>query len=745
MNRIPNDLRPVDLSRVTGLDRNAVPPSVSDYVDIGRIISAVRRQSWIAVVCSIVGTGAALAYVLQVQPMYTSYATILLDEQRAELLDLVSELPSAALRDGSVQSEIEVVKSQQLALRVVDRLNLVERPSALAVRPTPMAIASSEVRGYLSAAFRAVFPKEQAAAPAAVTQIVPGEVLDPEEALRLGLAGALRSNLKAERVGRSYVFGLSFSAPDPVLAAEITQAYTESYVAFQLEAKKSAAETAIAWTKDRVDALRRSGSDASRNLEEFRAQNGLVSVGGDRLLSQQQLSELLTQLVAAKSDASRAKSVSDQIDAVVAGGPSEAVTNLARIAQDGDEVTSNLRTQYVDAVRQRRRIVEQYGEEHPEAKRVAQQITEIERSVFDEVNRRASKAKGDYDAELSRVVALQQGLKDALAQTALDTEAQYRLRQLEQTEESYNQLYQSALTRLERATQQVSVPIVAARIISEPLVPQGPSGPDRLKYLVLGFVLGAVSGTGIGVMRELGRSTLRTSDDIQRYVGARLIASIPRLSKRQAQRQRGVLPGVNPSDPQLSKQLRAIKLAVDEATPGKSTRAVAFISARHGEGRSLVALNFASMLANHGLATLVIVVDPHDTGRGWKPVVATQHSLVALLERDSAVRFDDLVVAGEPPLAVIPAGPAEDPYAGIVLAGTENMRELLEHLADNAAYVVFDMAAASDGADAAAYSDYVDAALVIARPKRSRASEVRALFEQSDWSGRIVGLVLNRG
>ena len=63
------------------------------------MLAACWRQAWIVALCVVVFAAAAIAYAMSLQPKFTSFATILLDQDRAALVELISEQQVEALRE----------------------------------------------------------------------------------------------------------------------------------------------------------------------------------------------------------------------------------------------------------------------------------------------------------------------------------------------------------------------------------------------------------------------------------------------------------------------------------------------------------------------------------------------------------------------------------------------------------------------------------------------------------------------
>ncbi|ORE92490.1 succinoglycan biosynthesis transporter ExoP [Stappia sp. 22II-S9-Z10] len=729
MNEMPSHFR---LSERRGMEpfapqTTAAPQAqTEDYIDLREVLAACWRQAWIVALCVVVFAAAAIAYAMSLQPKFTSFATILLDQDRAALVELISEQQVEALRDGIVQSEVEILKSQELALRVVDDLGLTARPEVLNTSPSPVSVALGAVKSAAGGLIDALSGSGDAPAASAA------EAADQTRSLRERLALKLRQNLVVQRIGRSYVLGLSVNAPSADLAQEIANGYVDGYLEFGRAGDAAALDTAVAWLRQRTDDLRTAASNAGRALEEYRVENGLVSVG-TRLLSEQEVSELMSQLILAEAEASAARAVAAHGADAVAAGPEAALQNLPSLPSAGpDGAMEALRAEFLSLTRERSRVAERFGEAHSEVGAIDQRLSDLERLFFEEVKRRAAQAETTADVQTRRVAALRTGLDNATADATNDTGAQYELMQLQETADSYKTLYQSALTRLERTVSQLSLPIVAARVLTLPDQPTGASSPSKAKFAALGIALGGFLGGLIGLTREMTRSAIKTAADVKRVLGLPVLATM----KRRLAWWRRPLAGAG-RERARTNALRAMKVAVDAHAGRTGLRTVAFISARPGEERAQLAYDFAAMLASHGIACLYLDI-AQEARRA-----ATDVSLVELMHAPELPDFAHLTT-GDLPLAILPGAPggARDPGETAVFAGSDRMAEVIAALSEPAQYIVLDLPAASEGPGARAFAEYAQTAILVHRAGRAGDREVLAVATVPEWDEKVCGAVL---
>src|SRR5262249_48746798 len=136
-----------------------------------------------------------------------------------------------------------------------------------------------------------------------------------------------QDRLTVKRVGLTYVINISFRSLSPDRAAQIANAVAEAYIVDQLEAKYQATRRASVWLQDRLRELRGQASTAERAVVEFKTKNNIVNAGNGRLMTEQQLAELNSQLVTARTQTSEARARFDRIETVLRADSPDATVN----------------------------------------------------------------------------------------------------------------------------------------------------------------------------------------------------------------------------------------------------------------------------------------------------------------------------------------------------------------------------------------------------------------------------------
>ena len=530
--------RPVQERRITWTKDNAHP--LAGYrdeprIDMGRIWRAVRRQLLLVTVCASVGIAIAVMMILGSVPRYTAVETVLLDEERAELLNEVSPLPNAVRSDTAIQSEMEIIRSRALAYQVVDLLGLDQDADFLSppVGMTQKVMgAASLITDPVARLLTPARPESAQSADTEETAEAPAPPFDLAVTDRDRAAQILRDRLVVSRSGRSLVIAIGFTDFDPTRAAMIARGYGSAYESFQLVTTNEIAAKAEDWLRERLEVLEQKSIEAAAELQAFRTDNDLVQVRGN-LLTEQQQSELASELMTAAADAAEAEAQLESMESLLARAEDgeDVITIPLLDGQRGGDGDA-LRRDYMDAGLRYRRLVAQFGEDHPQAQQLNASLGLLRDEIKVELEQATEAARLTYNMTRSREQSLRSDLDATTGTTGGDVALRGRLQQLQAISETYAQVYRDYLARLEVTMQQQDFPIAAVKILSPATVPKGASSPQKKAMLFAGLLLGGFLGVMIGAGSELLPKPVRTASELRQEVGVNCAGLMPGSKSR---------------------------------------------------------------------------------------------------------------------------------------------------------------------------------------------------------------------
>jgi receptor protein-tyrosine kinase len=282
------------------------------------------------------------------------------------------------------------------------------------------------------------------------------------------------------------------------------------------------------------------------------------------------------------------------------------------------------------------------------------------------------------------------------------------------------------------------VPAVKVTTVQEATFDGSPVSPDTRSNLMLGGVLGLLLGIGLALLRSRLDNTVKSGEDIRELTGAGLVGTVlddPQLTEEHLVTDLS-LQSIS------AESYRAIRTNLQFLDVDNPPCVIVISSALPGEGKSTMAVNVATVLAQFGSRVTLIEADlrrPRVTrymglvsGAGLTDVLAGKASLHEVAQP-----------WGEGNLTVLAAGPM--PPNPSELLGSAQMRSLLEHLRATNDFVLIDAPPLLPVTDAAVLSVLSDGCVLATRYGKTRREELReaaATLERID--AKLLGVVLNR-
>lgn len=736
-------------------NRGAMPSAkVDDFIDLDMLLAAARRQMHVVALLAALGLALGVVYLVLTPSLYTASTHILLDDSLTKFAEDRDRPPVGVQADAMVLSEVEILKSGRLARTVAKAVGLQENDAFLDPPRSPLAW----LKGTLKSA-ASLFASRPAQTDAAA------------ENARMGKAIArLQAGLSAERVGRSLVIELSYEDHDPKLAGAITRAYADAYLSDHLDANFDATQRATVWLQGRLDELRDSSRKAALDVEQFRAKTGLTAARGE-LMSEQQLSDLNSQLILAQADTANASARYQQFKAIVDSGPDNAVKNATIPTEKGSSGNNNaaindLKARYLGISKRERDISSRFGEDHPQAVALRREEADLTRQIFSELQRLTESYRNEYEVAKSREDSLRANVDALSGRNSSTGKDQVELRNLEQKSQALATLYQAFLARYEEASQQRSFPIAQARIISQAGDPVSASSPRKAMVLGLSLVLGLFAGVACAGWQEFRERFFRTGDDVRDALDTNFLGYLPVIGQGLIEPGRKAGPEAESGNPQqfspetvtprmlrvainapsssFAETLRNVKLAGDIVQHRNPCKVIGFVSVLPREGKTTTAANFAGLVAANGARTLLIDADLRNPGLSRSLPLLPDKGLVEAIVGEQ--RWQNACLTDKKTrLSILPTvGRRRLSHTSELISGP-GMASLIEEARASFDYIVVDLPPLGPVIDAKAFAPLADSFVLVAEWGTTPRVLVRSVLQsERRIAAKLLGVVLNK-
>jgi succinoglycan biosynthesis transport protein ExoP len=755
------DNRAISSERASSTSREFSSPA--ELLD--SFVHFLRQQYLIILFTSLFMISLGALYLVVARPSYTAVATMLIDARKTQFLQQQPQFSDAQADSAVVESQVRVLNSDNVALAVIKNLQLTDDPE----------FTKSSANNSTTSAY---------------------------DRMRSALT-IFKSRLNVAREGTSYVIEVSFRSYDPEKAARIANAVVDAYIVDQLDAQYQSTLRASDWLQGRIRDLRDQASAAEQAVVDYQQSHNIVDTAG-KTTNEQQVGELNSQLLVAKTQMAEARAKLDQIQAVLTSDSGGAVDATVADTLKNDVVTK-LRSQYLDLASKERDWAARYGNDHLAVVNLRNQMAEISASIIDELRQIAETYKSDFAIAKQHVDDVQKEYDQSVTQFQQNNQAKVVLNDLKSKAKTYRELYENFLQRYMESVQQQSFPITQARIISPALRPLQRSNPKIILTMAITACAGLLLGMGAGVIRDLWDRVFRTSDQVETILHVPCISLVPSLRSKISAglpnktrndelshrpmspsppiaQQEAVVSADGATNAQIAladksssipateleprtlvhgndvlwtvadepfsrfaESLRLIKVAADLSGIGKSSKIIGFTSSLPNEGKSTLAASLGLLIAQSGGRAILVDGDLRNP------------SLTRLLAPDAKAGFIELISekariedvlwwsAGTTHLAFLPAVlESRVAHTNEILASAA-AKNLFDELRERYEYIIVDLSPLAPVVDVRTTSHFIDSYVCVVEWGHTKTEVVkRALTDVPNVYENLLGVVLNK-
>lgn len=657
--------------------------------------------------------------VFQLTPLYEAQTTVMVAPRSQQIVDIQAVVSGLSSDAQAVESEMQVLRSRGLMKQVIEETRLDQYPE---FNPAHEDNQGGIVAGLLDGRWISVIRGD-----------IAREDLDPDirrQLIQAEIVESMLERLEVATVGRSRVLRIGFASEDRQLAAEVTNAIADLYIAQQIQLKADAARQATVWLSDRLDVLRADVGRAEQAAEEFRARAATVD-GRDDALIAQQISQTSSEIIRTRAEYDTARVRLERTEELLRANGQEAVLEL---------IDPDLAARYLEIIVRLRQteapLTAQYGPSHPVVVGLRDRIDALSRQT-------AENLIANLRSEVAVATARLQSLEDSLAAFLEDSiqvkRALIDLRSLESEAAASRTLFETFLNRF-KETEQTGIEQPDSWIISRAEIPTRPSYPRKSLLLSIVFIGACGAGAMLVFAAEQLEGGLRSVEEVERALGTTGLGMIPRVrTGGGATRPQDVVT----SDPLsvYAEAHRSLHTALMIA--GMQGGAVVLVaSALPGDGKSSLVMSLARANAKSGKRVIMLDGDLRHPSLHTALGLPNETGLTSYLS--GAAKLKDVRQIDESSgAALIAAGPmVDDPPEQLRLP---RFAELVTALRTESDLVLIDSPPIIPVSDALILAGHADQTVVAAKWRATPQKAVRRALDQlRDARATIAGVVLTQ-
>jgi chain length determinant protein EpsF len=448
-------------------------------MNLGQIISIMQARWRLALMTFLTTVIVAIVVSLALPRQYTATASLVVDQSRPDPV-------AAAINSGNpstafMATQVDVLKSDRVALHVVHKLGLVREMAAREESP-----------------------------------------LSEQDADRLETMVVERTqrSLDVKPSRESNVISVGFKSPDPALAAKVANAFVQAYLDVSLELRVDPAKQYSGFFDTRGKELRANVERAQAKLSAYQRDKGVVIASDGQLdVEAARLNELSSQLVALQAVAADSSSRQAQAQSDAADRMQEVVNNPALAGLRGDITRSEARFQ---------ELTSRFGENHPQVIEAKANIASL-RSRLDAETRRVTGSLSvtntinrQREAEIRTSLEMQR-VRVQRMRAARD-EGAVLIRDIDAAQKAY----EAVIARLNQTSLESQTTQVNAYLLSTAVSPIAPSSPNVIRNVVIAIVVGMLLSVIGALLLEVIDRRVNSGEETSELIGLPLLGVLPK-------------------------------------------------------------------------------------------------------------------------------------------------------------------------------------------------------------------------
>lgn len=672
--------------------------------------SIVKRR-WM--ILGLVAMAALLAGVVafSLTPVFRSTATVLIEAGKGKILSIEDVYANTSQRE-HYQTQVEILKSREVAERTVRALKLHEHPD---FDPRQ---ADESLLGSIKAAMG-----------------TGAEVKNWTEDELVALAvRKLSDGLSVEPIRLSQLVKVSFEHADPKLAATIANKLADEYIDADRDARFKMTQGVSGFLQDRLAGLRENLSKSEEALQAYREKKGIVSLGGSsQTITGQQVGGTSANLLQAR--ARRIELESSYLQIKSAGGD---LGNVPAVLRDPGAAAAL--AQVNDARRRLAEAQETLGAQHPKVQQLQAELEQGSANLRQQRQNVAASVTREYEAARNTELSLERALGSARGEVQNVNREEFELAVLERDVQTNRQLYDMFMSRAKETNLAGDVQASVARVVDMAVPAQLPVRPKKAQIVAVAAVLALLLGAMASMVMDRLDNSIKGGEDAEIRLKKPVLAAIPAVDGKKPPE----LARLFLDDPHshFAEAVRTARTGILLSSLDVQHKVLLVTSTLPAEGKTTLSINLA--LA-HAQTKRTLLIDA-DMRRGQvsraMALAPGQRGLSNLVSGTAALR-ECLTAVPDSNLLVMPVG--DLPPNPLELLHSQKFKDTLALLAQQFEMVIIDSPPVELVSEALVLAPLATSTVFVIKANSTPAPMVRKSLARLERAGaNVLGVLVNQ-
>ena len=542
----------------------------SETLDLVEYWRSITKRKWSIVGLAILVALLTTLVVFSLRPSYRATATVMIEQGKSKVVSIEEVYNAMGGNREYYQTQVEILKSNELARKVVQKLELTKHADFdLRQDATPAWMPSQW--------FKANLPPTD------------------DEVLKTALR-RFGEDLQIQPVRNSQLVQISFTTYDRELSAKIPNVLAELYIESDLEARVAMTQKASAWLTERMGDLRKKLEGSEKLLQDYRERERIVDAKGLVLSgASKALEEATSNLVSVRAKRAEAEALYNQVQAVKLGRATGGYESIPAVLRH--PTVQRLRESEGDAERKLADASKRYGPEHPKMLQANAELAAARENVKRQIDSVVAGVTKEYEIAKANEQSLERALGQSKAEIQGLNRKEFQLGVLEREAQANKQLYDMFGNRAKETNVGGELQSTIARVIDPATVPSFAFAPKKAQIVGISTVVALLIGMMLSLLLDRISNTINTSGEVEGRLGLPMLGYLQKIAGIGKKSMKSEMAFLNDNQSLFSESIRTLRTSVLMSALDTPKKVIVVTSSVPEEGKTTVAFNLACALA----------------------------------------------------------------------------------------------------------------------------------------------------
>ncbi len=680
---------------------------------------SISKHKWSALGLALAIALLTTLIVFVITPTYRSTATLMLESNKSKVVSIEEVYSAMSSNREYYQTQAEILKSEELARRIVTKMKLVDHP--------------------------VMDPRKQKEDGFSLKKLVPAAWLGEDETqtftpeqLQSMVIGRFKRELTIELVRNSQLIKISYESPDKEFAANAANWVADGFIEADMDARLAMTQKAGAWLTERLSGLRKKLEESERALQQFRERERIVDAKGvAQSGASKQLEQLSEGLVTSRQKRAEAEAAYQQVQAAQKSRID--VESIPAVQKN----TIYIQLKSVESAAEGRLAdaAKRYGPEHPKRQTADAEVRAARENTKRQIDTITTSITKEYELARAQEGAVERALAQSKGDIIGMNRKEYELGVHEREVASNKSLYEMFTSRMKETNVAGDLQSPIARVVDPAVVRAAPHSPRKFRIIGIAAVVGLILGLMLALLLEYLDNTIKNAEDVDTKLGHPLLGQLPRL-KGKIESGDLQIAFVKEKDPGFSEEIRSIRTGVLLSSIDSPHKVLLVTSSIPGEGKTSVATNIALALgqvrkvclidADMRRPTVARVLGVDTTSKGLSNLVSGSDPTSECLHFNKELGIHVI------PSGVVPPNPLE-------LLSSIRFAEAMKWLEDSFDIVIIDSPPLQLVSDPLILSQYANSVVYVVKADSTPYQvALGGLARLGEAKAHVLGVVINQ-